>query len=168
MTGVKFNIEGSEAVSELLRAAKARLKDTEPLFNEIGLALVTSTGFRFEQERDPDGNPWPQSLRAMFTSGKTLTDTALLVNSITYEASDDSVAVGTNLIYAAIHQFGGTIKSKTKSGLWFRTVGNGDWARAKSVEIPQRSFLGLSDDDEDTIQDITEAYLNRLIGAADN
>ncbi len=48
----------------------------------------------------------------MATNGKI--DTARLKNSIAYRADKDSVAIGTNVIYARIHQLGGMAGSRTK------------------------------------------------------
>jgi phage virion morphogenesis protein len=166
MGGVKVELKGRDELLEQLRIIKKAIKNPEPLFKEIGAALVTSTDTRFEEEQDPDGNPWPQSLRALQTGGKTLTDTAKLSGSITFEASDDGVAIGTNVIYAAIHQFGGTIKAKTKRGLRFRAGGNSGWVTKMSVDIPQRAFLGVSDDDQETIENIGSDWLARSIGDA--
>lgn len=47
--------------------------------------------------------------------------------------------VGTNVIYARIHEYGGTIVPKTAKALKFKI---GDrWVITKKVTIPERSFL---------------------------
>lgn len=125
----------------------ARTQDTYSLFDNIGAALVTSTQKRFEDEQGPDGNPWPQSLRASLRGGRTLTDTARMVGSITHNAYDGGVEVGTNVIQAAIHQFGGTIRPVRADMLRFAIPGGG-YATVGEVTIPARPFLGLDDADE--------------------
>lgn len=165
MTGVRMDITGFEATLSVLGAAIAKTDDARGLFDAIGMALVDSTQNRFETETDPTGSPWPDSLRKTLMGGRTLTDTGTLVQSITYEATDGSVAVGTNLIYAAIHQLGGTIKAKTSKGLRFRGPGNGDWVNKSEVTIPQRAFLGLDADDEIEIRALCADWLGAV---ADN
>jgi phage gpG-like protein len=78
-----------------------------------------------------------------------LRDEGHLYASITHRASPTSVEVGSNAIYAAIHQFGGTIKAKDAKALRFRI---GDvWVTKESVTIPARPFLGIDDDDRQMI-----------------
>lgn len=171
MAGVRMDITGYEATLSVLGAAIAKTDNARGLFDAIGMALVSSTQNRFETETDPTGNPWPESLRKTMFGGRTLTDTAALVQSITHEATDNSVAVGTNLIYAAIHQMGGTIKAKepissfTKGGLRFKGPG-GAWVRKNEVTIPQRAFLGLDADDENEIRAICADWLGAVAGGS--
>ena len=77
--------------------------------DQIGAALEDSTHQRFADETGPDGVKWKPSRRAREDGGKTLTDTRRLENSTTHLAGRLSVEIGTNMIYAGIHQFGGTI-----------------------------------------------------------
>lgn len=165
MVGVRFELDGSEAALAALTAAAARLDDPMPLYDEIGSMLVVSTQQRFEREEAPDGTPWPMSIRVLTEGGKTLSDTRRLHNSMTHEASNDGVAIGTNVIHAAIHQTGGTIRAKTSKGLRFKVAGG--WVTRQSVEIPQRAFLGLDTDDEKAIGDIAGDYLGQPLGGVD-
>jgi phage virion morphogenesis protein len=96
---------------------------------EIGEALVSSTVERFESGEGPDGTAWKPSQRAEKEGGKTLVDTGRLRGSIGYEASPASVSVGSNLVYARIHQLGG------KAG------------RKHAVTLPPRPYLGFSEED---------------------
>jgi len=59
----------------------------------------------------------------------TLIDTGRLRNSITSRAYGDRVEIGTKVVYAAIHQFGG------KAG------------RGRKVTIPARPYLMVQDED---------------------
>lgn len=159
MTGIAIKVEGFESTIAALASAVSRLANPTPLYDDIGGMLVASTQDRFERETGPDGSPWPQSLRAKFEGGKTLSDTRRLFNSMTHEASADGVSVGTNVIYAAIHQMGGVIRAKTSGGLKFRGIGNGGWVTKQSVTIPARPFLGLDADDEKEIANIAGDYV---------
>lgn len=122
------------------------------LHKEIGEFLTESTKDRFKSEEGPEGKKWEPSYRAQSSGGKTLTKNATLKNSITYRESSKNVDVGTNIIYAAVHQKGKKIKAKDANYLKFK-VGD-TWVQKKSVEIPARPFLGISDEDRKEIQNI--------------
>ena len=65
-----------------------------------------STLERFKQSKDPDGRRWKTSIRAAQEGGKTLIQSAQLRNSIHAKSDASGFAVGTNVKYAATHQFG--------------------------------------------------------------
>lgn len=70
-----------------------------------------------------------------------------------------SVEVGSNVLYARVHQFGATIRAKSGEYLRFRI---GDrWARKQQVTIQPRPFLGLSDDDSTELVKIEDDLLKR-------
>lgn len=73
----------------------------------IGEAVRAMTVEAFEQGRSPGGDAWRPSLRATLEGGQTLVDTGILKNSIHVSLGRDHVVVGTNVVYAAIHQLGG-------------------------------------------------------------
>ncbi|MFZ1680361.1 MAG: phage virion morphogenesis protein [Rhizobiaceae bacterium] len=160
-----MRIEGSDAALAALGEAASRIGAARPMFDEIGTRLVGSTQQRFEDEAGPDGSPWPRSIRAQFDGGKTLTDSKYLRKSFAHEAGDDRVAVGTTAVYAAIHQFGGTIRAKTARGLRFRVAGG--FVSKQSVTIPARPFLGLSDTDERLVLKIAADHVARAFGGDD-
>lgn len=85
--------------------------DMTPTMQALGRALKSGAQLRFRSMTGPDGTQWPKSRRAA-GGGQTLSMTRRLRNSITFAATRDSVTVGTNVLYAAIHQFGGIIKAK--------------------------------------------------------
>ncbi|WP_048646601.1 phage virion morphogenesis protein [Nitratireductor soli] len=157
--GARIELTGREETLSFLADAVGRTDDKRGLFDAIGASLVLSTQQRFEREEDPEGNPWPDSLRKLVEGGRTLTMTARLVSSITHEASASAVAVGTNEIHGAIHQTGGTIRAKTSRGLRFRGPGNGGWVTTQEVTMPRRAFLGLDQDDEAEIRALSADWL---------
>ena len=144
-----MGITMSADFSRLKRDLKS-LGDFKPGFlnHKIGEVLVSSTKQRFEDEKGPDGTKWPQSRRAA-SGGKTLSDTARLKNSISYRADATRLEVGTNVIYAGVHQNGMEIKPKTAKFLRFQN--GGQWSKKRKVTIPKRPFLGISDDDMEEI-----------------
>ena len=68
--------------------------------------------------------------------------------------------VGTNVIYAAIHQLGGKIVPKNATHLVFRLATG--VVLAKSVTLPARPYLGISDDDQEMIADTVFRFLRRF------
>lgn len=154
-----------------VRAAFGQLEkavsDTTPIMRAIGTGLVSSTHDRFDTETDPGGNAWTP-LRKEYAAVKKgagiLRESAMsggLQGSITYKAGSSEVQVGTNKIYGAIHQFGGSIFPK--NGPWL-VFGVGDkLIHTDRVDIPRRSYLGISADDQVMILDTVEGALDRAL-----
>ena len=165
MTGVRFEISGAEVTLGVIARTVAKTDDARGLYDAIGGSLVASTQKRFEDEEDPTGTPWPDSLRKILLGGKTLSvrgGAGGLLGSLTHEASATGVAVGSNAIHAAIHQLGGVIRAKTAKGLRFRAPGKGGWVRKMAVTIPARPYLGLSGDDEQEIAALCADWLGAV------
>lgn len=151
-----------------LGAAKAGLErlsktisDLWSTLDAIGAYLVASAHRRFERQVGPDGKPWAPSIRAQIEGGWTLLDSGRLRASLTWLAGRHSVEVGTNVIYAAIHQLGGTIRAKNAPNLRFQIAGR--WISKPSVVIPARPFLGIDQEDELEIDAIVQADLAAAI-----
>ena len=138
---------GVDIESSALNAALARLAavlaNPSAAMDQIGRYLVASTLRRFERERAPDGSPWLKSARALAEGGQTLTDTGRLRGSIAHTVTDGgrAVEVGSKVLYAAIHQFGG------RAG------------RGRRVTLPARPYLGIDDRDRDAIARIVSRAL---------
>ena len=148
---------------------------------QIGSRLVASVIDRFETVSGPGGVPWKKSGRAAREAGQTLTDTGRLRSSIAYNLTPDGIEVGTNVVYAAIHQFGGEIRQQGRSQvLAFNARGNRFASRratrarktgavrvsfaqiaARVIEMPARPFLGLDDRDRVAIGRIIVRMLER-------
>lgn len=135
---------------EDMREKLARLEDLganpEPMLGEIGGSLETSTRLRFERGEAPDGTPWLTSIRVRREGGQTLVKSTRLRDSITHEVVGDTVEVGTNVIYAGIHQFGGEAGRKSRR-----------------VTIPARPYLGIDADDRREIGRIVDDHLSRAL-----
>ena len=147
----------------------AVMSDTTPVMRAIGTGLVSNTQDRFDAGQDPDGAAWT-ALNPVYAAGKRgpgiLRESGMrggLQGSITYRAAASSVEVGSGKIYAAIHQFGGTILPKSGGRLVFR-MGN-RIVQARSVTIPARPYLGISSEDQVMILDVVEGALARALGS---
>lgn len=164
-TGFRVEISGHQTVKSGIAATLERMEHPRELLEAIGLYQVGSTDLNFEKEQSPDGNPWPVSIRVKLEGGKTLTDSGHLRSTMTYEASDSEVAVGTNAIQAAMLHFGGTIKAKDGGALHF-SIG-GQEVTVASVKIPARPILGLSPADDIEIVGLAGDWLAEPLGGAD-
>lgn len=163
--GVRIRVEGAEAAIAALKRAAERADKPRGLYDAIGLSLVTSTQRRFEDEQGPDGQPWPPSIRARLEGGRTLFESGRLAQSITHQASDTGVEIGTNVLYGPIHQLGGTIRPVSAERLVFRIGGRTIFAT--EVTIPARPFLGLDREDEKEIEATATEWLLGPAGGAD-
>lgn len=170
MSGAQLIIrmDMSQVQSAFQRLAMA-VSDTTPIMRAIGTGLVTNTHDRFDDEVDPEGNAWAP-LNEEYAKSKRgpgiLRESAMrggLQGSITYRAGRDQVQVGTNKVYGAIHQFGGEILPKHGRFLIFKM--GGKTVKARSVTIPARPYLGISNDDRDMIIDVVTGALDRAIGS---
>lgn len=68
-------------------------------------------------------------------------DTGRLRQSITAEQHYPEAYVGSNVVYAPVHEFGATIRPKNKPRLAWRNKETGQWASALEVTIPKRPYL---------------------------
>lgn len=150
MSSIRVDVD-QELLARLRQLADA---DIAAAMAAVGEALRTSTVERFDTGRDPDGRPWKTSIRAQQTGEKTLAISRGLVTSIQPESSAKGVEYGTNLKYAAIHQFGGTIRAKGDGLLKFK-IGD-QWISKREVKIPARPYLGINEDDMQEIVHIIE------------
>ncbi|OOZ41665.1 phage virion morphogenesis protein [Solemya pervernicosa gill symbiont] len=133
MTGTSYRIkgEGFHQVREVLHTLEN--PDLLPLLDALGMELESQTRRRISDEKTaPDGTPWDEwSERYAETrhQGQSLLQgEGNLLDSIQYEVvGGDAVEWGSNLIYAAIHQHGGTA----------------DMAPGPAA-VPAREYLGLS------------------------
>lgn len=160
MAGASFKMDMGKALEWAGQEINRDMHHRQ-LAEEIGEMLVSSTQQRFEDEQAPNGSKWEPSQRAQDTGGKTLTDTAELKNSIGYIASPSGVSIGSNKVYAAIHQLGGTIKAKNGK-LKFK-LPNGGFAQVDKVDIPQREYLGISEEDKEEAQEIIRNFMLKTL-----
>lgn len=133
------------------RALFARLEsaNTIDMFDEIGAYLDSEVANRFQQSIDWQGQPLEESERAKDENGKTLVDRGHLRDSYTHNVFIDGSGVehGSNMIYAAIHQFGG------------------ETGRNHAVEMPIRAVMGINSNDKDEINHIVKDHYRALMEA---
>ncbi len=177
----------ADTVSPALQKAYAALQgDGQRLMLEdIGEYLLRSTRDRAALQKAPDGTPWaalsPRYKRFKDRKRpgvpKLKFDFHMLGDQLSQQVAGDTLLVGTNAKYGAIHQFGGDINRPARSTeVFFRrerdgTVGNRFVSRRKSnfaqrVNLPAykitmtaRPWLGLSDQDETEVLAIAAEHV---------
>lgn len=147
MTGVRMAVTFDDLnVQRMFR--RLRNVNMSPMFREIGAYFDSETARRFREGIGPDGSPLEPSQRALETGGKTLVDRGHLRDSYTSRllGTGDGVEHGSNMVYAAIHHFGG------------------DAGRNRSVEIPARPVIGINSDDQMEVLDIVYDFYVAKMG----
>jgi phage virion morphogenesis protein len=147
----KVNFAG---LDKFVKGCVKKIANPSPLMELIGETLVSSTKERMNRGESPDGT----AMLPVARGGTPLIKSGLLRRSITYKAGVADVVVGSPLVYARIHQEGGVIKPKTKKALAFGKKENRKVV--KSVTIPARPFLGVSQDDHEEIKEMIRLYLS--------
>lgn len=149
---IDFVIEGP--LLDRIRRALRDGFDFAPAMRTIADYMRTTTVERFEDQRSPAGVPWQPSRRAVAEGGLTLVDSGELKLSITADSDATSAIVGTNKVYAAVHNFGHSFTTRRGQAL------------SRPVVVPQREFLGFSDDDQAEISAILVDHLRGAFGGA--
>ena len=144
------------------------------LLKAIGVALVEETQSRFDAGVDVWGTRWQPLLpayEAIKRGPGILRASLMLQRSITFQVSGGTVSVGSNRIYAAVHQFGATIKPVNGKALKFKLGGQGKkgnkagFVQAKSVHIPARPYLGFGPKDERAVLEVLQREVTRIFGS---
>ena len=176
MAGFSIEIEvNDEEARRNLAALLDRMSRPRPFYEAAGDLLQASTFDRFDTETAPDGTPWaplkPATIRARLSRGRSqimiLREQGRLRGSIFRRIDDEGAIIGSEVPYAAIHQFGGTIDMSARAGTIFRrrfadgslgrrfakrenktSVGTEVAIGAYRITIPARPFLGVSRNDE--------------------
>lgn len=166
MSGVQFTVTlKDEAVTRALGRLAAESADMTELMDEVGRALVAGAIERIGTTNvSPEGAAWHPSQRVIERGGKTLHDSGALMRSINAWAGRDHVLVGTAMPYAAVHQLGAATGSL---GFWSGTDKRGREMAVLSPwgDIPARPYLGISDDEEETILDLVHQRYAGLLEA---
>lgn len=159
MIAIDMRVEGIESVDQAL--ARLDPLSAGELLNGLGRMIQEQTRRRIGEEKTaPSGEAWKRNRAGtsiLFQSGA-------LARSIDYAVQGESVTVGSGMIYAAIHQFGGTITPKKAKRLVFR-IGNRT-IFARKVTIPARPYLGISGENAEDILDATARFLRLKLGSA--
>lgn len=136
------------AVVAYLRRLQRRVSDLTPAMRAIGAELESAISDRFETETDPEGRRWeewaPSYARAYpdDANGRILDRYSDMLDSVSWDADADSVAVGFGVDYAVYHEFG-TVRMPRR-GLLTADPETGELSDADSTRILEvlTDFLG--------------------------
>lgn len=143
---IEIKLDNKEVETKLLDLAK-KCENLRPLMKNIAGIFASSTEENFKNEGRPDKwtnlkditkakrkkiNKWP---------GQILQVTGQLASSVSTFYDNECAVIGSNLIYAAIHQLGGKAGANC------------------SVNIPARPYILLQDMDLKTIINEITNYL---------
>lgn len=126
----------------------------QELMDVLAVTVESQTRKRLSEDKEaPSGKAWPAwspGYAKTRKDGQSLLEAeGGLIDSITSEATPDSALIGSNLRYAAIHNFGGTP----------------DMPRGPAG-VPAREYLGLSEGDAQELTEIVEGWLMAELGVA--
>ena len=145
MAGVQVEIDVREIASLNARLERLGKVEKTGMLHALGAEVESQTRRRIGEEKEsPEGEAWqawsPAYAQTRHAGKSILLGEELLLDSITYAVpSDDAVLVGSNLIYAAIHQFGG--------------------AEVGRPGLPARPYLGISAENERDLAGVIEDYI---------
>ena len=143
---IEIKVEDKE-LQKLLKKLAEKSQNLRPLMKNIAGIMQDSVEENFEKEGRPE--KWTSLAEATikqrkkkgYWPGRILQRRGELAASITSKYDANSAVVGTNKVYAAIHQFGG------------------DAGRGKKVKIPARPYLKLTLDNQKLISEEIKNYL---------
>jgi len=138
---VSVDVVGQKQIAQALNRLLKQGSDLEPAFRDIGEYLLESTQQRFVDQQAPDGEPWeplsPKTLAKKKRQDRILTETGTLADTLNYQIGANQLMLGSNMEYAATHQFG-----------------------READGIPARPFLGIAPFEQVEILDILRDHLN--------
>lgn len=125
-----------------------------------------SIQLNFSREGRPD--KWKKSKRVAEKGGQTLSLSGKLRNSFSYRVKGNKITIGTNIIYAKIHNFGGeinkivTVKEHKrnikqafgKSLESVKAIVIGSHQRKMNTKIPKRQFMMIQREDIEYLKKI--------------
>ena len=143
----------------LRQAARASLG---PLTAGLAAAGESATRERISQGGPgPEGEAWDPRHPLDPSEKPLLSKDGSLVESLVSTARRHQARWGSNLVYARIHQLGGTIRPRRAKALHFRL---GDTpVFAQQVTIPARPYLGWGDAEEQDAAAVIERWLDRQV-----
>ena len=150
---IELRLNANETIHSFNDLAAAGA-DLSPVMRQVAGILADAAEQAFASESDPaTDQPWQpltgvhqERREARGYTGGLLQMTGQLAASIQSDYGRDYAQVGSNLVYAAIHQHGGTADM-----------------RPANAAIPARPFLGASDEDRDEILDVLQRHLSSRV-----
>lgn len=143
---VNISLAGFDALDALID--KFAGLDTSDLLDSFGAEMESQTHERLQEtKQSPDGDDWESwwdsYAQTRHSNHSLLMGEGDLDDSIQYLVESGGVEVGSNVAYAATHQFGDEDRGQVA-----------------------RPYLGVSDDDEVDLVNVAEVWLAKVAGDA--
>ena len=142
---IEIKIDNKKVEKALLEIAQ-KTSNLRPLMKNIAGIMADSTEENFKEEGRPKWKDLSEKTKTARKKtghypGQILQVSGQLALSVTTQYDDTSVVIGSNKVYAAIHQLGGQA------------------GKNKKTTIPARPYLKLTDDNLEEILEQTKRYL---------
>lgn len=157
---------------EILELLKKKLNNKNELMVSIAETMRVAILKNFETQGSRIGKPWQrlshqtikQREKLGYWPGKILQRRGQLKRSIVSSYGEDYAQVSTNLIYAAIQNYGGVIHRSSLKTYLRKKISRKDAKsprnnKMSSIRIPARPFMKLNDQD---IEKIKQKIVNAL------
>lgn len=178
--GISVDVTGDldlSSVQELI----VKLSDAgnrNELLDLIGAEAESQTHRRIRDEKTaPDGTPWPEwsdnYAKTRHGNQSLLMGSGELDDSIQYQVRDENVYLGSALVYSSVHQegFDAGIKVKSHTRLIRQAFGKvlnspvlqTVKSHVRHMKVPQREYMGLSDENKDDIEGLIFDFYGDLL-----
>lgn len=142
---IEIKIDNQKVEKALLEIAQ-KTSNLRPLMKNIAGIMADSTEENFKVEGRPKWKDLSEKTKTTRKKtghypGRILQVSGQLAMSIATQYDNESAIIGSNKVYAAIHQLGGLA------------------GKNKSVTIPARPYLVVTDDDFEDILSQTQKYI---------
>lgn len=142
---IEIKIDNKKVEKALLEIAQ-KTSNLRPLMKNIAGIMADSTEENFKVEGRPKWKDLSEKTKTARKKtghypGQILQVSGQLAMSIATQYDNESAVIGSNKVYAAIHQLGGLA------------------GKNKSVTIPARPYLVVTDDDFEDILSQTQKYI---------
>ncbi len=163
MSGVTIvaQVSGLEAVAQ--RIGRLNSFPRARLLDALGALGETQTKKRIASEKtSPSGAAWKPN-----RAGTSILQREGHLRDSVHHVVEGSHAVrwGSGLVYAAIHQTGGTIVPRSAKALVF-TGPDGNLVFAQKVRIPARPYLGVSAANARQMERLALSFIGSQLGGA--
>lgn len=178
MPGAQITIDLSGLGMVQDRLDKLAGIDYRRVLDTIGTVVEVQTRRRLGSEKtSPEGQRWQEWSSRYANSGrgrKKLERSSGLIDSLTHTVGHNKVEIGSNLVYAAIHQFGSgkepvSVKAHQRkiTQAFGKPLKEPKTANVKAhsflQNIPARPYLGLSKDNENEIREVIKDWIEEIL-----
>ena len=176
---VTIEVRNGHVITNLRRVVR-ELNNPTPALKLVGALAQRAIARNFAKQTDPHGKPWARLAPATIaarrnkkkSSIKILIDTGQLKNSLgaadALQISDSEARIGTNVKYAAIHNFGAGARSSIRrpADVLSAFVKPAMIGGRSFGAIPQREFMGVPADEQLKIVDALNRFVRRVVTQA--